>query len=327
MKHPTRSRPWHAVSALLLSCAAAAFAPAALAQDIELYDQPRFGGMRLTLSMDASDLAAYSFGGRISSVVVRNGSWEFCTQAQFRGACITVGPGRYAELPPALRGSLMSVRNAAWVAGNAPPPPPPPGPPVGVFPGQPGQPGYGQPGRFPPPFAATGEPVVLFEHANFSGQRLALSAASNQLRNQAFNDLATAVEITRGRWQFCEHGDYHGECIVLGPGRHVFSGRFHQAVSSVRPVGGADNRPLASYGGITLFEHGDHQGREQFIGEAVASLLQLNFNDRVSSVEVMGGRWELCTDIDYGGRCIVLGPGRYNIDKALNDRISSVRPR
>ena len=325
MKLPEPTQRARALSVLLVGVAAAAWALPATAQDIELYDQPRFGGMRLTLSMDAADLAAYSFGGRISSVVVRNGSWEFCTQAQFRGACITVSPGRYAELPPALRGSLMSVRNAAWVSGNAPPPPQTP--PVGVFPGQPGYGQPGQPGRFPPPFAATGEPVVLFEHANFSGQLLALSAASNQLRNQAFNDLASAVEITRGRWQFCEHGDYNGDCIVLGPGRHVFSGRFHQSVSSLRPVGGADNRPLASYGGIVLFEHGDHQGREQFIGEAVASLVQLNFNDRVSSVEVMGGRWELCTDIDYGGRCIVLGPGRYNFDKALNDRISSVRPR
>jgi Beta/Gamma crystallin len=310
----------------LLACAVG-FALPALAQDIELYDQPRFGGMRLTLTTEAADLAAYSFGGRIQSVVVRNGSWEFCTQQQFRGACITVGPGRYAELPPALRGTLMSVRSTAWTGGNAPPPPPPlppfsgPGP----YPGQPGQPQH--PGRFPPPFAGSAEPVVLFENANFSGQRLALSAASTRLNQQAFNDLATAVEISRGRWQFCEHADFGGECQVLGPGRHLFSGRLYQGVSSLRPVGGADNRPLAVYGGITLFEHGDHQGREQFIGEPVPNLSQMNFNDRVSSVEVMGGRWELCTDADYGGRCIVLGPGRYNIDKALNDRISSVRPR
>ena len=311
---------WTRTCAFLATLAAGCMALPALAQDIELYDQPRFGGMRLTLSNDVADLAAYSFGGRISSVVVRNGSWEFCTQPQFRGACIMIGPGRYAELPPALRGTLMSARNAYGAAATSQPVPPVSQAPQNPFP-------LPFPGRFPPPNAPAAEPVVLYENPDFSGQRVALAAASNRLSNQAFNDLATAVEISRGRWQLCEHADYAGECQVLGPGRYLLTGRLYQGVSSLRPVGGADNRPLPSYGGIVLYEHGDHQGREQFIGEAVPNLAVLNFNDKVSSVEVLGGRWELCTDNEYGGRCIVLGVGRYNIERELNDRITSVRPR
>ena len=292
-------RRWPRLAGLLLSTLAAPV----LAQDIELYDQPRFGGTRLTLSSDAADLAGYSFGGRIASVVVRNGVWEFCTQAQFRGACITVGPGRYAELPPALRGTLMSVRTAGlqWSGVAALP--------------------------VPQPYPTTTEPVVLHENADFTGQRLALSAASKRLSNQAFNDTAMAVEIWRGRWQFCEHSDFAGECIVLGPGRHVLTGRMQQSVSSVRPVAGHDSRPLHVFGGVVLYEHSDHQGREQMANEATPHLAQRDFNDKTSSVEVLGGRWELCTEADYGGRCIVLGVGRYNIERSLNDRISSVRPR
>ncbi len=302
-------RRWPAVASLVLATLPA------LAQDIELYDQARFGGIRLTLSIDANDLSAYSFGGRISSVIVRQGAWELCTQAQYRGACITVGPGRYAELPPALRGTLVSVRNTGpqrpGVAAMPAPVPP-------------------FPQNFPPnasPRYPTAEPVVLYEYPDFSGQSVAFSAASNRLSNQSFNDTAMSVEISRGRWQLCEHADFSGECIVLGPGRHVLSERMQQSVSSLRPVGGPENRPMQVFGGIVLYERGDHQGREQMVSEATPNLGQLGFNDRTSSVEVLGGRWELCTDADYGGRCIVLGAGRYNIDSSLNDRITSVRPR
>lgn len=280
-------------------------AATALAQDVELYDQPRFAGMRLTLSGDAADLASYGIGNRVASVVVKSGRWEFCTQPQYRGACVTVGPGRYAEMPPALRGTLASVRPTGEGAANA------------------------AAGRWPAPQATSADAVALYENPDFTGNRLGLSEADSRLSNRAFNDVATAVEITRGRWQLCEHADFAGECTVFGPGRHVLGGRLRNAVSSLRPVAGsgADARPLSARGGIVLYEHGDFQGREQLVREPVANLGTLNFNDRVSSVEVLGGRWELCTDAEYGGRCVMLGVGRHNLERSLNDRISSVRPR
>jgi uncharacterized protein YcfJ len=51
------------------------------------------------------------------------------------------------------------------------------------------------------------------------------------------------------------------------------------------------------------------------------------FNDRASSAIVLRDRWEVCEDVRFGGRCVVLRPGRYPSFGAmgLNDRISSVR--
>ncbi len=318
--------PWltRRLTALFLALSCLGVAPLAKAQtpDVELYDQPQFAGVRLTLSNDTPNLSAYGIGGRVMSVVVRRGQWEFCTQAQFGGACITVGPGRYAELPGALRGTVMSMRLVGQPSGVRPFPPVPPAPPMAPpAPLPPPPPVY--PGRPP----TDGDAVVLWERADFAGNRLGLSQANPRLSNQAFNDTATAVDIYRGRWQLCQHADYAGECVVLVPGRYVLSGRLANGLTSLRPVFGQDNRAVPATGGAMLFEHADFQGRELFVGQAMPNLVGSGFNDRTSSIEILGGRWEFCTDADYQGRCVVLGPGRHLLDRNWNDRISSVRPR
>jgi hypothetical protein len=283
---------------------------AAMAQDIELYDQPRFGGVRLTLSSDTPDVADYGLGGRVGSVVVRQGSWEFCTRPQFAGACITVGPGRYAELPTALRGSLASLRNTAGTS-------------VGTAPVVPSVP--------PVPPAATPQApaaLVLYRDAGFSGGALEVREAQPSLSRLNFNDTASSLEVRRWRWQLCQHADHGGECRVFGPGRHVLAGRLHDGVSSLRPVFGANDQPLPASGGVMLWEHSDFRGRELLVTESTLNLGALAFNDRASALEVIGGRWELCTDADFRGRCFLLEPGQgpQVIPRELNDQLTSLRP-
>ena len=52
------------------------------------------------------------------------------------------------------------------------------------------------------------------------------------------------------------------------------------------------------------------------------------FNDRASSVIVERGRWQLCEDARYSGRCIVLSRGSYPslAPMGMENRVSSVRP-
>lgn len=282
----------------------------ALGQDLELYDQPRFGGVRLTLSGNVPDVADYGLGGRIASVVVRQGSWEFCTRPQYAGACITVGPGRYAELPPALRGSLASLRSASGAAIAAPVPAPPVTTPTAA------------------PAAQGAAPIVLYRDIGFSGGTLDVREAQSNLSRVNFNDTASSIEVRRWRWQLCQHADYGGECQIFGPGRHALGGRLHDGVSSLRPVFGPNDQPLPPGGGVMLWEHSDLKGRELMITEAVPNLGTLGFNDRASALEVLGGRWELCTDADYRGRCFLLEPGGPQaIPREFNDKLSSLRPR
>ncbi|MDO8314157.1 MAG: beta/gamma crystallin-related protein [Rugosibacter sp.] len=78
---------------------------------------------------------------------------------------------------------------------------------------------------------------------------------------------------------------------------------------------------------VTFYE------REGFSGESFTTEKRINnfkrygFNDRASSVVVIGNRWEVCEDVRFSGHCVVLREGNYPSLAAmgLNNRISSVR--
>jgi uncharacterized protein YcfJ len=78
---------------------------------------------------------------------------------------------------------------------------------------------------------------------------------------------------------------------------------------------------------VTFYEHEGFQGRSFTTEKQIDNFERFGFNDRASSVVVVGDRWEVCDDTRFGGRCVVLRPGRYSSLTAmgLNDRISSVR--
>jgi uncharacterized protein YcfJ len=79
---------------------------------------------------------------------------------------------------------------------------------------------------------------------------------------------------------------------------------------------------------ITFYEGEDFHGRAFTTTRQVADFNRTGFNDRASSVVVDSGRWEVCEDARYSGRCVVLREGSYDSLKGMgvNNRISSVRP-
>jgi uncharacterized protein YcfJ len=79
---------------------------------------------------------------------------------------------------------------------------------------------------------------------------------------------------------------------------------------------------------ITFYEQEGFQGRTYSTQQRNWNLEKAGFNDRASSVIVVGQRWQACEDSRFEGRCTVLRPGQYPSlrDMGLNDRISSVRP-
>lgn len=78
---------------------------------------------------------------------------------------------------------------------------------------------------------------------------------------------------------------------------------------------------------ITFYEHEGFAGRSFTEEQAIANFKRYGFNDRASSAVVVRDRWEVCEDVRFGGRCVVLRPGNYpSLDRmGLNDRISSAR--
>lgn len=79
---------------------------------------------------------------------------------------------------------------------------------------------------------------------------------------------------------------------------------------------------------VTLFGQEGFGGRSHRAEKQINNLQRMQFNDRASSLLVQGQRWEVCEDVRFQGRCVVLRPGQYPSLAAmgLNDRVSSLRP-
>ncbi len=78
---------------------------------------------------------------------------------------------------------------------------------------------------------------------------------------------------------------------------------------------------------VTFYENEGFAGRTFTTSAPVGNLETFGFRDRAGSAVVRGARWEVCDEDRYGGRCMVLRPGRYPSLTAMgmNDKVASTR--
>ena len=94
---------------IALACGLAAAGVASA--EVTLYEHDGFRGRSVTVDRQMRNLERRGFNDEISSVVVRNGTWELCEHARFEGRCVTVGPGNYPSLASVgLNDRVSSVR-------------------------------------------------------------------------------------------------------------------------------------------------------------------------------------------------------------------------
>jgi hypothetical protein len=177
--------------------------------------------------------------------------------------------------------------------------------------------------------------ITFYEHHDFEGRAFTTGRAVNDFRRFGYNDNASSVVVTGEPWEVCEHVEFGGQCMVLVPGhyRSLREMNMNNRLSSARParrdIHYGDDRyaPRPIGGEITFFEHDGYHGRAVRSTNDIPSLGSFGFNDRASSVMVVGERWEVCEHSNFSGRCVVLRPGMYPSLGAmgLNDRLSSAR--
>jgi uncharacterized protein YcfJ len=180
--------------------------------------------------------------------------------------------------------------------------------------------------------------VTLFENENFQGRSFSAQQNVQNMRRAGFNDRASSAIVggdRNARWEVCEDIRFGGRCMILRPGNYpsLNSMGLNDQVSSVKPVdrNGRDiadrtaPAPLPSQ--VTFYEDEGFSGRTFSSEKSIDNFARTGFNDRVSSMVVLGQRWEVCVDSNFNGQCMVLNPGRYPSLAAMgmNDRISSVR--
>jgi len=94
-----------------------------------------------------------------------------------------------------------------------------------------------------------------------------------------------------------------------------------------------DNEVAASCsGGVAyLYQDDNFRGRKLQFFNRESDLRNWNFNDKTSSLEIVGNeRWEFYKHISFGGYPVTLGRGRYTLTDLQrrgisNDSISSLR--
>jgi uncharacterized protein YcfJ len=177
--------------------------------------------------------------------------------------------------------------------------------------------------------------VTFYERDNFGGRSFTARNPIEDFHNFGFNDRASSVVVSGEPWEVCEDVVFRGHCVLLRPGNYPSLGtmNLNDRVSSAREVDrharwtNDQYAPAPLPGQITFYENDAFQGRSFNATSDIPNFRRYGFNDRASSVVVLGDRWEACEDPEFGGRCIFLRPGRYpNLaSMGMNDRVSSVR--
>lgn len=317
-----------------LLCAAALLTHlGAHAGELTLFEDDNFRGRAVTVRETTDDLSRIGFNDKVSSIMVRSGTWDVCTDSGFRGNCKTLTPGEYRSMP-GMNDAVSSVREVGRNDGRND------GRGDGHRPDRDW--GHGNDGRR--------ASLEVYSGAGQNGGSARLDRDNDNFATIGFNDRTTSIVIGNGYWQLCSDANYQGTCRVFGPGRHDDLGRgLDGRVSSARMIDEREARRQQQYeqqqyqqnpqnqyqqypqqqyqqrGAILLFPDADMRGEPVALDRNTEDLVRQNFNDRAGSIVVNEGQWEVCSDANFRGRCEVIGPGQYARLNALDNKISSLR--
>jgi Beta/Gamma crystallin len=286
--------------------AASIISVSAWAGEIVLYEHGRFRGRAETYFNQVQDLAQMRFANDVSSVIVRQGTWELCSEPGFRGECKVLEPGEYSQID-SLNDRVRSVRE---LSRRNPPPRPSEGYPSGV---------------------PSSRGITIYEHGGFGGRAVSLNGPVPNLGSLNMNNTVSSLIVRGGTWELCVQPNFGPPCRRYGTGDHSSVGdELNDRFSSARPVGDGNVSsypPSSSKEDIVLFEQDNFAGRSRGLSGRVNSLDEVDFNDRAASIIVYRGSWQICTDANFRGDCQTLEPGRYGtLDYRMRRKISSARP-
>lgn len=298
-----------ALGALLLTALSSGVAAAS---DVWLYGGRDFTGAFARISRSEANLPI----GAARSLRVATGVWEACTGANFTGECRRLSPGDYRELGGRYGDSVLSLRDVTYAQGSV---------------------GYAPPR------------LQLYDRTGFRGRTMTYEQSVADLDSGSSRFSAASAIVTGGTWEVCTDYNFGGRCQALPPGQYNDLGsQLNYRIVSVRVVDGGRPTPLPPVMPpvttappptvtpppawnndrvrVEVFTNPDFAGAAMTLDSDVDNLRNTGFNDRIQSLRVFGGNWEACEDRDFGGACMVFGPGDYRrLPPQLDRSISSLR--
>ena len=250
------------LASLLLTCLACA--GVARAADITFYERENFRGQEMNVDTSAPNFERLGINDRASSVRVRGGSWQVCSDNFFRGTCVTLPPGNYPSLRSiGLSRSISSAREVGWAdkrdwrgregrPGDQNREERGPGYGAREERGQPYDPSHDSPDRRGPGDDGrradgradagkggwgTASRAILYSGANLSGRALVVdNEVVADLAPTGFNDRAMSLRVEGGYWVFCSDANFQGTCRTFPPGDYPTLGGMSNAISSGRRI-------------------------------------------------------------------------------------------
>lgn len=301
-----------------------------------VYEEDGFRGGARKFFSEAPDLNAFDIDGRVESIRFGRGVWRLCTRAYGRGFCRDVEGDQpnLARIGLGRRVSSIAYVGRGAVAGRHPG-----GRPAG-------------PGRGPDRERVVRDPgLILYEDAGFRGRAVPLDASAPDLARYGGENRASSLRVFKGRWELCDQPNYGGVCITvdadLGDGDLRRLG-MHDRIASARrlPDGSRGDRDRGGPGRegrgrdreddrggpsparepqIVLYRNGRYSGRALPIAGDTPSLRPFDFDNRMTSVRVLEGTWELCEHPNYGGSCTTIAQDEDYTGRPFNDALSSLR--
>ena len=316
-----------AFGATLLACSVVA-----TASDLWLYSGRDFTGATARISRSEPNLPI----GAARSIRVGTGVWEACVGANFTGECRRLTPGDYRELSGRFGDTVLSARDVTYDA------------PAGAV-------GYASPRiqLYEAP-GFRGRTMALDQSSPNLESSWGLTNASSAIVSGGTWEVCTDYNFG-GRCQALPPGQYNDLGSQLN--YRIVSARALDVNRSVSVQPAPPPQPLqATIGPFTLslpqaqapvaaapqpirpsawnadrvrmevYTEPDFRGTAWTVDADMDSLRNTGFNDRIRSMRIFGGNWEACEDRDFGGICMVYGPGDYRrLPPELDRSISSMR--
>jgi len=160
--------------------------------------------------------------------------------------------------------------------------------------------------------------ITVYEHPDFRGDSVTFRNQVPDLRQHTLNDRISSLEVDGNQaWEVCRDVNFGGGCRVFqGTIDDLRSEGWNDRISSMRAVGAARNNTRGGGWGnsrgnginrqsrLVLYDRADFRGDARNVMNSTANLGTAG--DRIRSVQVYGGTWELCDGASRNARCITV---------------------
>jgi hypothetical protein len=161
--------------------------------------------------------------------------------------------------------------------------------------------------------------ITVYEHPDFRGDSVTFRDSVPDLREHGLNDRISSIDVDGNQaWEVCRDVHFQGGCRVFqGTIDDLRSAGWNDRISSMRAIGfarGNNNRGGGAWGNprnnnnrqsrIVFYDRPNFRGDSRDVSNSATNLGSVG--DRVRSIQVYGGTWELCDGAFRNARCVTI---------------------